>query len=329
MLGKNLVLVTDFLSEVSVEAAVLEAVAEVRPVGAHGEDDLAEVVRDANALIVYHDIPMMTDATFARAPRLRGVVRAGVGFNNIDIAAASRRGIIVCNVPDYGTEEVADHTILLLLAVVRRLLPADDSLRKGQWDLESLRGTPRLRGKVLGLIGCGRIGTATALRAKVFGLDVVFYDPYAPAGLEKALGVRRTSRLNELLEQSHFVSLHCYLDETTYHLLDRQALARIPRGGIVLNTARGPVIDQEALLGALESGHLAGAGLDVFEREPLDDERLRHHPRVVLTPHSAFYSAEGFTELRCKAAEEVRRLLLGEAARCPVNVEVQKVASGE
>ena len=177
---------------------------------------------------------------------------------------------------------------------------------------------PRLRGKTIGLIGCGRIGTATALRAKAFGLDVVFYDPLVPQGTDKALGIRRVYRLEELLEQSHFVSLHCYLDPTTHHLINAEALARMRRGSILINTARGPIVDQDALIQALDSGHLLGAGIDVTEREPLDDDRLRFHPRVLLTPHSAFYSIEGFVELRTKTAEEVRRLLLGESPRNPV-----------
>ncbi len=138
-------------------------------------------------------------------------------------------------------------------------------------------------------------------------------------GLDKALGIRRVNRLEELLEQSPFVSLHCYLDAASYHLINAEALARMPEDGILINTARGPVVDQTALLEALDRGRLLGAGLDVVEREPLDDERLRHHPRVILTPHSAFYSVEGFVELRSKAAEEVRRLLRGEPPRCPVN----------
>jgi phosphoglycerate dehydrogenase-like enzyme len=247
------------------------------------------------------------------------VVRAGVGYNNVDLHAAGRRGILVCNVPDYGTEEVADHAIMLLLAVARQLLDADRSLREGRWDYRAAQHAPRLRGKTLGIIGCGRIGSATALRAKAFGLDVVFYDPYVVPGTEKALGIRRTFQLDELLDQSDFVSLHCYLDESTHHLIDARALARMKRGSILINTARGPVVDQPALIDALDAGHLLGAGIDVFEREPLDDERLRHHPRVVLTPHSAFYSIEGFVELRRKAAEEVRRLLLGEPPHNLVN----------
>ena len=246
------------------------------------------------------------------------MVRAGVGYNNIDCASATRHGVVVCNVPDYGTEEVADHALMLLLALARQLIESHVAIRAGRWDYRTVLGTPRLRGKVLGLVGCGRIGTATALRAKPFGLDIVFYDPYVPQGLDKALGIRRAHRLEELLEQSHFVSLHCYLDETTHHLIDAQMLARMRPGALLINTARGPIVDQAALLAALDTGHLAGAGLDVVEPEPLDDDRLRGHARVALTPHVAFYSVEGFVELRTKAAEEVRRILLGEAPRNPV-----------
>ena len=214
---------------------------------------------------------------------------------------------------------MADHAILLLLALARKLIASHDAIRAGGWHYEVAVGTPRLRGKTLGLVGCGRIGTATALRAKAFGLDVVFYDPFVAQGYDKALGVRRVHRLDELLAQSHFVSLHCYLDASTHHLINASTLARMRPGSILINTARGPVVDQAALLDALDSGHLAAAGLDVVEREPLDDDRLRRHPRVVLTPHSAFYSVEGFIELRTKAAEEIRRILLGEPPRNPVN----------
>lgn len=316
------VLIADFLEESTIEAEVLEGLASVRIAGARREEDLAPFLADADAIILFHDIASMTDATFSGAGRCRVVVRAGVGYNNVDLEAAGRRGIAVCNVPDYGTEEVADHSILLLLAVARHLTIQHDAMRAGTWDYLSGRDTSRLRGKTLGLVGCGRIGSAAALRAKAFGLDVVFYDPYAPAGLDKALGIRREYRLEPLLEASHFVSLHCYLDEGSKHLIDAKALARMPRGSILVNTARGSVVDQEALIAALDSGHLLGAGLDVFEREPLDDPRLRQHPRVVLTPHSAFYSREGFVELRTKAAEEARRVLLGEAPRNLINREM-------
>jgi phosphoglycerate dehydrogenase-like enzyme len=238
----------------------------------------------------------------------------------VDLPAASRHGVIVCNVPDYGTEEVADHAIMFLLALTRRLLPCHQDIRAGTWHYQSALGTPRLRGKTLGLIGCGRIGTATALRARALGLDVVFFDPYLRQGMDKALGIRRAHELDELLEQSHFISLHCYLDESTRHIINAQTIARMRPGVIVINTARGPCIDETALLAALESGQVAAAGLDVVEHEPLDNEPLRRHPNVLLTPHSAFYSVEGFVELRTKAAEEVRRVLLGQPPRNPVNI---------
>jgi phosphoglycerate dehydrogenase-like enzyme len=313
------VVMTDFMDETTVEAPILGDLAELVMALSRTEDELAPVVPEADALIVYHDINHIGEATFARADRCKGVVRAGVGYNNIDLGATGRRGIVVCNVPDYGTEEVADHAMMLLLAVARRLVPCHSAIVGGAWDYKLAVGSPRLRGKTLGIVGCGRIGTAMALRAKAFGLDVVFYDPYLPDGYDKAIGVRRARKLGDLMEQGHFVSIHCYLSDETRRMVDAEALGRMPRGGILINTARGPIVDQPALGDALASGHLAGAGLDVFEREPLDDERLRRHPGVVITPHSAFYSAEGFIELRRKTAEEVRRILLGEPPRNPVN----------
>lgn len=313
------VVATDFLDEASVESEVLGGLARVVLARATDEEGLAPYLESADALLVFHDIPMLTERSLGRAVRCRGVVRGGVGFNNIDLEAAGRRGIPVCNVPDYGTEEVADHAMMMLLALARRLVPCHEDIRGGGWEVSTIHGAPRLRGQTLGIVGCGRIGTATALRAKAFGLDVVFFDPLVPPGYEKALGVRRTETLAELMRQSRFVSIHCYLDETTHHLIDGSALAEMAPGGYVINTARGPVVDQEALLEALESGHLAGAALDVVEREPLDDERLRLHPRVLLTPHVAFYSVEAYREMRVKGAEEIRRLLLGLPPRCLVN----------
>ena len=312
------VVIADFLPEAEIEAPILGPIARLTLAGATDEEGLAPHLADADALILFHDIARIGEATFAWAPKCRCVVRAGVGYNNVDRMAAARHGITVCNVPDYGTEEVADHALMLLLALARRVFPSHEAIRAGGWDWQTVLGAPRLRGKTLGLIGCGRIGTATALRAKGFGLDVVFYDPYVPQGLDKALGIRRVHELAALLAQSQFVSLHCYLDEVTHHLINAETLALCRPGTYLINTARGPVIDQAALLAALDSGHLAGAGIDVVEREPLDDDRLRDHSRVILTPHSAFYSAEGFVELRTKAAEEVRRILLGEAPRNPV-----------
>lgn len=317
--GKN-VLAADFLDEVNVELPVLGDHARLTLAQAWHEDELAPYLAETDVMILFHDIARISDATFERAPRLKAVVRAGVGYNNVDIDAAGKRGIVTCNVPDYGSEEVADHAIMFLLALARQLGPCDRSIRDGKWDYKVADAAPRLRGKTIGIVGCGRIGTATALRAKAFGLDVVFYDPYLPDGIDKALGIRRAWTLDELLPQCHFLSLHCYLDADSHHLIDARALAALPRGAYVINTARGPVVKQDDLVEALQSGHIAGAGIDVFEREPFDEDRYRHMPNVYLTPHSAFYSREGFVELRRKTAEEARRIVLGQAPRNVVNL---------
>ena len=313
------VVVADFLEEAGVETPILADVAEVVLARATNEESLLQFMPRADALLLFHDIERIGEATFRAGPKCRGVVRAGVGYNNVDLAAADRRGVSVCNVPDYGTEEVADHAIMFLLAMARRLIPCHESIRKGSWHYDTAKGTPRLRGKTFGVIGCGRIGTATVLRAKAFGLEVVFYDPLLPQGVDKALGIRRAERLDALLSQSDFVSLHCYLDATTRHLINAETIAMMRPGAYLINTARGPVVEEKALLDALDSGQIAAAALDVVEHEPLNDERLRHHPKILFTPHSAFYSVEGFVELRSKAAAEIRRILAGETPWNRVN----------
>jgi C-terminal binding protein len=314
------VLIADFLDETSIESAILDDIARIIMARARDEAELADHLPQADAILLFHDISIVGEASFARAPRCRCVVRAGVGYNNVDVEAATRHGVIVCNVPDYGTEEVADHAIMFLLAIVRRLVPSHDAIRAGTWDYRTAVGAPRLRGKTFGVVGCGRIGTATALRAKALGLDVVFYDPYLRQGMDKALGIRRVHQLEDLLEQSHFISLHSYLDATSRYMINARTIARMRPGAVLINTARGPLVDERALLHGLDSGQIAAAGLDVVETEPLENERLRLHPNILLTPHTAFYSVEGYNELRTKTAEEVRRILLGEQPRNPVNI---------
>jgi len=313
------VLIADFLDETSIESAVLGDLAHLIVARARDETELSKYLPETDAIMVFHDLSILGEPSFSRAPRCRGVVRAGVGYNNIDVNAATRHNVVVCNVPDYGTEEVADHAIMFLLALARRLVDSHQAIRAGTWDYRTALGAPRLRGKTFGMIGCGRIGTATAVRAKALGLDVVFYDPYLRQGMDKALGIRRVYRLEDLLEQCHFVSLHCYLDASTRHLMNAPTIARMRPGAFLINTARGPLVDEAALLSALDSGQIAAAGLDVVESEPLENDRLRLHPHVLLTPHTAFYSVEGYAELRTKTAEEVRRILLGEPPRNPVN----------
>ncbi len=313
------VVVTDYLAEDAIERAVLGGLADVVLLQETRESQIVARTPDADALIAFHDMEL-TEASLARLPRCRAVVRCGVGFDRVDIESAGRNGIVVCNVPDYGTEEVADHALLMLLAIARRLVPCHNSIVSGGWEGRLAFGTPRLRGRTLGIIGCGRIGTAMALRAKALGLHVLFYDPYQPAGYEKAVGVERCYQLDQLLRQSHFVSLHCPATPETRNILNRETLAQLPQGAYVINTARGPCIDIDALLEALDAGHITSAALDVLPREPLDDDRVRKHPRILLTPHTAYYSVEGAEEMRTKAAMEVRRALIGEPVLNPVNL---------
>lgn len=319
---KPLVLVTDYVASGEIEETVFGDEVEVRFLNARSEEDILPSLPQADALLVFHEIAI-TEKSLARLERCKGIVREGVGVDRIDLKGAGAKGIIVCNVPDYGTEEVADHTLMLMLASVRRLGAVCDPMKVGAWQPMGMLGTPRLRGKTLGIVGCGRIGSAMALRAKPLGLRVMFYDPYQTPGHEKMLGVERVGSLEELLSHADILSLHCPHTPETEHLLRAETIALLPEGCVIVNTARGPLIDLPSLLDALDQGHIAWAGLDVMEREPMTDHpvdlRLRTNNRVTLTPHCAYYSIEAFHEMRAKAAREALRLVRGETVINPVN----------
>ncbi len=261
-------------------------------------------------------------------PRCLAIVRYGVGFDSVDVAAATDAGICVVNVPDYGTPEVALHALTLLLVVHRRIAHYDGEVRRGGWPRGSEVRPPihRLSGRTLGIIGLGRIGRALAGYAAPLGLHVLAYDPY----------VTRTAAMNAgavlvdyqtLLRQSDFVSCHTPLNEETRHLLGEPELRLMKRGAIVVNTSRGPVVDTVALAAAVREGRLAGAGLDVFEDEPVpSDHPLRSTANTILTPHVAWYSEEAQETLKRSAAEEVARVARGEWPRSVVNPEVRPKA---
>ena len=325
------VVLTDFIrDDLEPERRVLEDIAEVAALGARNEDELIGRIEDASAIILFHEI-VLTRRTIERLRRCKLIVRAGVGYDNVDRALARERGIPVANVPDYGSEEVADTAIGMMLALARGVHAMNSRLRsrEGPWSYLQVVPLARLRGSVFGVIGLGRIGTAAALRAKALGMDVVFYDPYKPDGYDKALGIRRVETLEELLAQSLVVSIHCPATDETRHIIDAAAIARMPRGSYLVNTARGPIIDSPAVPEAILSGHLAGAGIDVYEHEPPgeDDPLLvawrdpKHpaHHRLILNPHAAFYSVAGLLDMRLKAAEACRRAILGLPLRNVVN----------
>lgn len=325
------VIITDFVTEpLEEERRVLGDLADVAALDAYSEDELLGQVEQADALMIYHQFDV-TARVIERLEKCRIIVRCGVGFDNVDHALARRMGIPVANIPDYGTEDVADSALAMAMMLGRGAHQLNSRLRRGEgpWHYSQVAPVHRLRGRVFGIVGLGRIGTAAALRAKAMGFDVCFYDPYAPDGKDKSLGVRRAETLDALLTQSHILSVHCPLTDETRQMINDTALALLPAGAIVINTARGAVVDAHAVLRSIEANHLCGAGLDVLEKEPpSDDDPLisawrdpKHpaHDRLILTPHSAFYTEEGLRDMRVKGSENVRRVLLGEAPRNVVN----------
>ena len=325
------VVITDFVSEpLDCERRILHGVAEVEALNARNESELAGRIEEADAIMMYHFLSI-GETTINALKHCKLIIRCGVGFDNVDRAAARRRGIPVANIPDYGTEDVADSAIGMMLTLTRGIHFLNSRLRAGHepWSYTQAKPLSRLRGRTFGVIGAGRIGTAAALRAKAFGMEVMFYDPYVSDGYEKSLGVRRAESLGELLRESHVVSAHCPLNEETRHILNRETIAEMPRGSYVINTSRGGVVDALAVLDAITNGHLAGAGIDVLEAEPplasdpvleaWRDPRHPAHDRLILNPHAAFYSEQGLMEMRTKGSENCRRVLTGGEARNVVN----------
>jgi len=325
------VVITDLIVEpLDYERRVLGEFADVIALDAMKEADLIGRVEDADAIMVYHYF-RMTRATIERLERCKVIVRPGVGYDGIDLLAARERGIPVCNVPDYGTEEVADSTLGMALSLARGTHFLNSRLKRGlgAWNVDQATPIHRLRGRRFGIVGCGRIGAAVALRAKAFGFEVAFYDPYVRDGVDKALGIQRVESLKGLLESACILSVHCPLTSETCGMIGREQIRAMAQGSVLINTARGGIVDTMAVIDAIADGHLAGAGIDVLEQEPPAEDspilrawRDPHHPahdRLLLNPHTAFYCEEGCAEFRTKGALETLRALRGEPLRNRVN----------
>lgn len=260
--------------------------------------------------------------------RCRVIVRYGVGVDTVDLDAATRLGIPVSNCPDYCTDDVADHTVMLMLSLLRKLPAAMDWLRSGGWGHAELRPIRRLSSYTLGIAGFGRIAREVAARAQAFGMRVVAFDPYVPHGVFANAGVPAVD-LDELLARSDILALHMPLTAETRHLLREETLRRLRPGAFVVNTARGGLIHTGDLLDALESGRVAGAALDVLEDEPIPpDHRLVRHPRAIVTGHLAWYSEEALRQLQRLVAEECARVLRGEEPRYCVNPDYRAAGAG-
>ena len=288
-----------------------------------------EAFQSCDAMVVWHEVPINA-ALIARLKRCRVIVRAGVGYDHVDIEAAGAAGIPVCNTPDYGTSEVADHAIALMLALRRGIVTYQDALRRDpvhDFDWSKAPLVRRIRGSRFGVLGLGRIGTATALRAKAFGCDVLAYDPYAPRGQEIALGVNRIDDFEAFLSTVDVLSVHTPLTEETRNMIDKRVFAAMQRHALLINTARGGIVDLQALYQALKDNLIAGAGVDVFPREPADPKHpfwkaLQEQPdwikeRVIVSPHAAWYSPESQHDARRLAVETmVAYLRTGQLRNC-------------
>ncbi|MGH7321829.1 MAG: C-terminal binding protein [Candidatus Rokuibacteriota bacterium] len=292
-----------------------------RRVACRTEEDFLRLGGEADGLLVQYG--EVSRRVIEGLPRLRVLVRYGVGVDGIDVPAATERGIPVVNVPDYGTDDVANHAVALLLALARKLTMLDRQTRAGRWNVFEAQPITRLAGQTVGILGCGRIGSRVARRLGGFDVRLLAYDPFVaafPTGVEPV-------SLDRLLAESDYLTLHCPLTADTRHLLGATTLSRMKPTAILVNTARGGLVDTAALGEALAGGRLAGAGLDVTEEEPLDPESpLLRMEQVIVTPHAAWYSEEGRSDLKRRVAEEAVRVLRGERPVNCVNPEVYEKA---
>jgi D-3-phosphoglycerate dehydrogenase / 2-oxoglutarate reductase len=315
---RPLIAVTDspFPSLDPAKAALARIDPELRIAKSPSADDVLAVARDADAILVtYAKLP---GELLRQLRRCKAIGRFGLGVDNIDIPAAVELGITVTYVPDYCMQEVSDHAMGLLLALARKIPQSNALVQTGRWEMAPVVPIHRLSGRVLGLVGFGNIPRTLAPKAKAFGLHVVAHDPYVAQHVLASAGVEGVS-FDRLLEISDFVSIHAPLLPATRGLFGAEIFRKMKRGACLINTARGPLVDEEALVAALESGQLAAAALDVVAVEPLPkDSRLIGRDNVILTPHTAFYSVEALNELQTKCAADVARVLSGEPPVYPV-----------
>ena len=283
-----------------------------------GEEDLIRVCQEADGLI--NQYALLTRKVLQHLPKCKVISRYGVGVDSIDLRAATDLGIIVANVPDYCMDEVSNQTIAMILTLIRKTAFFDQKVKSGQWDFHPGIPIYRTRGKTLGLVGSGKIGLEVAKKISNFGVRVISFDTYlqkAPEGIE-------LTDLDTVLKESDFISIHCPLNESTRHLIGEKEFKKMVKKPILINTSRGPIIDEKALIQALTEGLITGAGLDVLEKEPPDLRNpLLNMENVILSPHVSFYSEESICELKRRTAENVSSVLLGKWPRSVVNRDVK------
>src|SRR6266702_99916 len=313
------VLIADSISQRGIDELSREGALDVTIKPGLSETELLEIIPEFSAIVVRSQTKVTADLLKA-GTSLRVVGRAGVGVDNVDVEAATRRGVVVLNAPGGNTVSTAEHAFSLLLCVARKIPQADAIVRGGKWDRKNFEGV-ELYNKTLGVIGMGRIGSELSRRAIAFGMRVIAYDPYLSATRARSLQVELVDELDDLLASADFISLHTPLTAETRHILDAARLTKTKRGVRIINCARGGLIDEDALAAALQDRHVAGAALDVFEIEPLPpDSPLRSAPNLVLTPHLGASTAEAQESVGIEIAQSIREVLLEGTIRNAVNM---------
>lgn len=298
-----------------------EANATIVPVYSEDENELASATRDASAVIVI--ARKVSRETIEKLECCEIILALSVGYDCIDVQAATEKTIVVSNVPVYCTDDVANHAITLILTLSRKIPSLIEETRLARWDYNVAKPVFNYRGKTLGIIGFGKIGRTLVGKAKGFGMEVAAYDPYVDDDIFELLGVHRRYELFELLEEADYISVHARLTPETRHLLDREAFSHMKKTAVLVNTARGNIIDEEALYSALETGSIAGAGVDVLGREPPQKEnRLLKCDNLIVTPHIAWYSEESLARVKVFGMDEVVGTLTGKRPRYIVNPEI-------
>jgi len=282
------------------------------------EEDVIRACKEADGLLDQY--ALLNRRVLENLPKCKVVSRYGVGVDSVDLKAATDLGIIVANVPDYCMDEVADQTLSMLLGLIRKTAFFDRKVKSGQWDFRIGIPIYRIKGKTMGLVGCGKIGLEVAKRISAFGVRVITFDPY----LEKAPQGIELTDFDTLLKESDFISVHCPLNGSTKHLIGEKAFKKMGKKPFLLNTSRGPIVDENALIQALKKGLISGAGLDVLENEPPDPlNLLLQMENVILNPHVSFYSVESISELKRRTAKNVADVLMGKWPGSVVNREVR------
>jgi D-3-phosphoglycerate dehydrogenase len=324
--SKYKVVIADWVKDVSdTEKDILgRAGAEIVAGQCKNTEQIVQKARDADVLLV--DALPVTKHVFDELTKLKAVVRYGIGVDNVDVKAATEKGVQVVNIPDAMTIEVAEHTVGLLLAIARKIPMANKLVKDGKWaDPSAWAGpVPKIRGKAVGILGLGRVGRTVADILKCFKVTIIGYDPYLKREFIENLGVRAAGSLEELLKESDFITVHIPLTDDTRHMIGEKQFKSMKKNAFIVNCARGAIIDSKALHRALAEGWIAGAATDVFEKEPVDpSDPLLKLDNLIATPHMAWHSDEVSSTFRRQAAEEAARVLKGEKPLNLVNPEVR------